>query len=148
MLSAKQQAFIKEYLVDLNATAAYKRAGYTAQGNSAEVNAARLLRHAQVSAAIQAAKEARAEALDISAKYVIDGIMRVTAAAEGRDKLSEALRGFELLGKHLGIFIDRTELTGKNGGPIEQKQTGGVLLVPGVMDPEAWAAMAEKQGQE
>jgi phage terminase small subunit len=42
-LTCKQDEFVRHYLVDLNATAAYRRAGYGARGNSAEVNAARLL---------------------------------------------------------------------------------------------------------
>ncbi len=47
MLTAKQKTFVNEYLVDLNATAAYKRAGYTVRGNAAEANASRLLRNAK-----------------------------------------------------------------------------------------------------
>ena len=35
-LTPKQQAFVQEYLVDLNASAAYRRAGY--KGNDADVN--------------------------------------------------------------------------------------------------------------
>lgn len=114
-LTPKQEAFIAEYLIDLNATAAYKRAGYTAKGNAAEVNAARLLRHAQVSAAVQAAMDKRADDLEISAKYVLDSIKRVAEAAESEGKFSDALRGYELLGKHRKLFTDKTEVTGKDG---------------------------------
>ena len=42
-LSPKQKRFIEEFLLDLNGTAAYKRAGYDAKGHGAEVNAAKLL---------------------------------------------------------------------------------------------------------
>lgn len=114
-LTPKQEAFIAEYLIDLNATAAYKRAGYVAKGNAAEVNAARLLRHAQVSAAVQAAMDKRADDLEISAKYVLDSIKRVAEAAESEGKFSDALRGYELLGKHRKLFTDKTEVTGKDG---------------------------------
>lgn len=48
MLTPKQQRFADEYLIDLNATAAYKRAGYMAQGNAAEVTASQLLRNPKV----------------------------------------------------------------------------------------------------
>lgn len=51
-LTDKQRRFVDEYLVDLNATAAYKRAGYVAQGHAAETNAARTLRKAEVQALI------------------------------------------------------------------------------------------------
>lgn len=38
----RQERFVAEYLIDLNKTAAYKRAGYRARGHAAEVNASRL----------------------------------------------------------------------------------------------------------
>jgi len=47
-LTAKQRRFADEYLIDLNATAAYKRAGYAGDGHGAEVNASRLLSNAEV----------------------------------------------------------------------------------------------------
>jgi phage terminase small subunit len=54
-LTARQRGFVREYLIDLNATAAYKRAGYKGQGRTAENNACRMLGNAGVQAAIQAA---------------------------------------------------------------------------------------------
>ena len=60
-MTPKQQRFVEEYLVDLNASAAYARAGYVARGNSAEVNASRLLRNAQVASAVSAGRTALAE---------------------------------------------------------------------------------------
>lgn len=70
-MTPKQQRFVEEYLIDLNATAAYRRAGYAAKGNAAEVNAARLLRNAQVQAAIVEAKAARSEETGINAAWVL-----------------------------------------------------------------------------
>lgn len=60
-----------EYLVDLTAAAAYRRAGYKAQGNAAEVNAIRLLRKAQIQAAIATAQKARAERVGITQDRVL-----------------------------------------------------------------------------
>lgn len=65
-LAPKVQRFIDEYLIDMNGSAAYKRAGYTATGNSAEVCARRLLRNAQVSSEIARRRDATAQKLDIS----------------------------------------------------------------------------------
>lgn len=144
-LTPKQEAFIAEYLIDLNATAAYKRAGYVAKGNAAEVNAARLLRNAQVSAAVQAAMDKRADDLEISAKYVLDSIKRVAEAAESEGKFSDALRGYELLGKHRKLFTDKTEVTGKDGKDLNMSP-GGVLVVPGAMNEKDWEKMMAKQG--
>jgi phage terminase small subunit len=54
-LTTRQQAFVREYLIDLNATAAYKRAGYKGQGRAAENSASEILGNLGVKAAIQAA---------------------------------------------------------------------------------------------
>jgi phage terminase small subunit len=70
-LTPKQQLFVQEYLVDLNATAAYRRAGYEARGNSAEVNASRLLSKAKIFAAIQEAFRARVERTQITQDRVL-----------------------------------------------------------------------------
>lgn len=52
-LTLKQQRFANEYSIDLNAAAAYARAGYNARGNSAEACASKLLRNAKVLEIIQ-----------------------------------------------------------------------------------------------
>lgn len=77
MLTPKQQAFVAEYLVDLNATQAFIRAGYTARGNAAEVNASRLLRNAQVQQAIQEALQARQQRTQVTADRVVQELARL-----------------------------------------------------------------------
>jgi phage terminase small subunit len=52
-LNAKHQRFVEEYLIDLNATSAYKRAGYKAKRRAAENAASRLLRTPWVQSAIR-----------------------------------------------------------------------------------------------
>lgn len=76
-LTAKQLRFAEEYLIDLNATQAYHRAGYKAKGNAAEVNAARLLRKAQVQEAIQAGKSKRSEQTKIDSNYVLNRLVEI-----------------------------------------------------------------------
>lgn len=117
-LSARHRRFVSEYLTDLNASAAYKRAGYVAEGSSADTSAARLFRNVQIKSAIEAAMKKRADEAEISARYVLESIKRVAETAEAKNRLSDALRGYELLGKHCKLFIDRTELTGRDGAPI------------------------------
>lgn len=127
-LTAKQKAFVDEYLKDLNATAAYKRAGYTAKGNSAEVNAGRLLRNAQVASAVQSAMDERAQRTQIDADYVLntirDTVERCRQAKQATDDegntvgefrfdAQAVLKGCELLGKHLKLFTDKVEVSGK-----------------------------------
>lgn len=70
-MTPKQEAFVREYLIDLNATAAYRRAGYVAKGNAAEVGAHQLLRNPKVAAAVAAAQEQRAERTKVDADWVL-----------------------------------------------------------------------------
>ena len=130
-LTPKQSMFVREYLVDLNATRASIRAGYSAK--TAEQQGPRLLGNVGVAAAIQAAMDKRATKVEISAEYVLAGIKRVTERCEtaepvldreGREtgewtfQANAALKGYELLGKHLKLFTDRTEVSGPAGGAI------------------------------
>jgi len=73
----KQKAFVEEYLIDLNATAAYKRAGYKAKGNAAEVNANRLLRNAKVQKEIQRAMDERSKRTKITADSVLEEYAKI-----------------------------------------------------------------------
>lgn len=112
-LNPRQQRFVEEYLVDLNATAAYKRAGYAARGAAADTNASRLLRNAQIDQAIQAGMAARSAKTGLTAEYVLESIQRIAESAEAADDRAAALKGHELLGKHLRLFTDKIEHSGK-----------------------------------
>jgi len=68
-LSDKQQAFVREYLVDLNGTQAAIRAGYSVK--TANEQAARLLANVSVSEAVKTALEERAEKTGIDAEWVL-----------------------------------------------------------------------------
>ena len=68
-LTARQAAFVQEYLVDLNGKQAAIRAGYTA--SSSEVTASRLLRNAKVDEAIRAAQQARAMRVEVEQDRVL-----------------------------------------------------------------------------
>lgn len=68
-LTAKQQHFVKEYLIDLNATQAAIRAGYSPK--TAEQQASRLLSNVKVQAAIQKAMDKRAAKVEITADMVL-----------------------------------------------------------------------------
>lgn len=70
-LTPKQKRFVAEYLIDLNATAAYKRAGYAGKGNSAEVAACVLLSNVKVAKAVQDAIKLRSERTEITQDRVL-----------------------------------------------------------------------------
>ena len=111
-LTSKQATFINEYLVDLNATQAAIRAGYSKRtaGQIGDEN----LRKPQIAKAIQESMSQRAERTEISSELVVRGILQVIRRCEGSGEAfdaTQALRGYELLGKHLGVFGSRAEGT-------------------------------------
>ena len=68
-LTPKQERFVQEYLVDLNATAAAKRAGYSAK--NADKIGSELLGKTRVSEAIQKAIQERSQRTEITQDMVI-----------------------------------------------------------------------------
>lgn len=74
-LTAKQRAFVREYLIDLNATQAAIRAGYSA--DTAEQGGAQLYRNIKIRAAIDAAMKMRAERTEITADRVLKELAKI-----------------------------------------------------------------------
>lgn len=74
-LNPKQALFVEEYLVDLNATQAAIRAGYSAR--TAHAQGPRLLEHAGVAAAIAERQGARLERLDVTADKVLQELASI-----------------------------------------------------------------------
>jgi phage terminase small subunit len=69
-LTPKQKRFVVEYLVDLNATKAAERAGYSK--HTANEQGSRLLANVSVSAAIDAKQEKRLQKMEISGERVLN----------------------------------------------------------------------------
>lgn len=127
-LTAKQQRFVEEYLVDLNASAAARRAGYSPK--RADAMGHENLRKPDVAAAIAAAKADLSEKTGRRVADVLADINRVREDAMqairdpdtgGESMLDHkaALKALELEGKHLGAFDERMRLLGPDGGPIQ-----------------------------
>ena len=133
-MTPKQEAFVREYLIDLNATQAAIRAGYSAK--TAGQQGERLLKNVEIAADIQAAMDRRAERTEITADYVLSGIQEIAErclqrapvmVGRGEDRAqmvddegrhvwtfdsSGANKAFENLGKHLKLFTDKVEHSG------------------------------------
>ena len=74
-LTPKQERFVAEYLVDLNATAAARRAGYSDPSYGRQV-----ITKPHVAAAIDAAKAARARRVEITADRVLQELGNIAFA--------------------------------------------------------------------
>lgn len=163
-MNDKQRRFVAEYLIDLNATEAAKRAGYSAR--SAYSTAERMLRKAEIQEAIQEAQAKRQIRTNITADRVLQELARIGMSdvrrlftdsgglidpkdwdddaaaavasievisrgtgekdADGATKVEHVHKvklwdknsALEKIAKHLGMFVDRMEVGGKNGSPV------------------------------
>lgn len=138
-LTAKQRQFVVEYLIDLNATQAALRAGYSARG--AKDQAWQLMQRPDITEAIEQAKEARNKRVQVDADYVLQRLTDIDqmdlAAIHGDDgkllpirqwpliwrqmvkevdmksgkvKFHDKLRALELIGKHVSVNAFRDQI--------------------------------------
>ncbi|HOX27461.1 MAG TPA: terminase small subunit [Candidatus Krumholzibacteria bacterium] len=129
-LTPKQEQFCLEYVVDLNATQAAIRAGYSANG--ADVTGSRLLGNARIATRIAALRSERSAATKITAESVLTRLDQVAdrcmqgvevtdrdgnPIGEWKFDSSGANKALELLGKHLALFVERREV--KHDGTID-----------------------------
>lgn len=173
-ITPKQQRFVDEYLIDLNATQAAIRAGYSAK--TAEQQGPRLLGNVGVAAAISEGRARIAAKLEITQERVVaelakigfanmadymragpDGdpfldfskLTRDQAAAlaevtvedfkdgrgeDARDvrrvkfKLADKRAALVDIGKHLGMFKDRVEVSGPGGTAVQVEVSAREVL--------------------
>ena len=146
-MTKKQKRFIEEYLIDLNATQAAIRAGYSP--DTAKSIGSENLTKPDIQARIAKAMAERSRRTGVNADRVVmelakiafvnakdvintetatvkaDALPEDTAAIQsvkvktfGEDglereiKMADKLKALELLGKHLGMFKDKVELSG------------------------------------
>ena len=74
-LTPKQQRFVEEYLIDLNATQAYIRAGFSSK--LANTNAVKLLQNTTIAKAIAEAQAKREERTQIDSDYVLKRLVEI-----------------------------------------------------------------------
>jgi len=122
-LTNKQEMFCKEYLIDLNATQAAIRAGYS-EKTAKDIGCENLAKP-NIQEFIQELMDKRSNKVNITAESILNDILdtRDTCKAymivEGEfgDKIDSAAingrnKANELLGKHLKLFTDRVEHSG------------------------------------
>ena len=118
-LNRRQTLFVAEYLKDLNASAAARRAGYSEK--SAFRSGVQNMQKSAITDAIASAMKERSERVQITADKVLTDIeaIKVDAMREASDKdgnvamanHAAALKACELQGRHLQMFVDRVAMT-------------------------------------
>lgn len=156
-LTPKQQRFVQEYLVDLNAAAAARRTGYCVRTSAEAAKAGwRLLQHEAVREAVREAMLERQKRTELSADYVLSNLREIVERSMQRapvltrrgEQLTDAQgrhvwrfdgrtasRALELLGRHLGMFAERV-----------RPERGGAISVS--WEEESAAPSASEKGAE
>lgn len=131
-LTAKQKAFCEEYMIDLNATQAAIRAGYKPD-NAQQMSTENLLKPV-IKDYIEQLMDKRSEITMIDSYFVIENLKNnVNRCMQSEPVLDNegletgeyqfnaagANKALELLGKHLGLFVERKEHSGPNGTPVK-----------------------------
>jgi phage terminase small subunit len=122
-MTPKQQRFVNEYLIDLSATQAAIRAGYSEK--TAHSQGPRLLENVEVKAAIEKALAEREKRTEITQDWVLTTIYETAErckqtvpvldhdgepTGEFTFQANAVLRAAELAGRHLGMFDDRLKV--------------------------------------
>ena len=139
-LTAKQERFVEEYLIDLNATQAAIRAGYSKK--TARQAGAENLAKPVISEAIEAAKAERSEETKIDAAYVLRQAVKLHERCmqeiepftdrKGNHihddnghplyvfNSTGAAKALELVGKHVGVqaFREQVGVGNPDGTPL------------------------------
>ena len=140
-LTDKEKKFCTEYLVDLNAHQAAKRAGYSV--NTADKIGPNLLTKYPVYSRIQKLFENRAKKTELRAEYVVDNlrwIVEETKAKGDTKAYISAVKALELLGKHIGMFEDRLRI-------IHQERSNSELVSEMLSSPEMLDLVIQELGR-
>ena len=107
-LTDKQAAFVQEYLVDLNATQAAIRAGYSE--HTAKDIGCQNLAKLNIAEAIAEAQEARTERTHVTTDMIIAGLLTEAMLKGDGSTPSSRVAAWSHLAKHNGMFIERQEV--------------------------------------
>ncbi len=118
-MTPKQEAFVREYLVDLNATQAAIRAGYS-ERTAAETGYENL-RKPQVAAAIAEAQAKVAATAGMTIEQHMADLKRIRDAAFAAEKYAAAATAEVARGKVAGFYVEKVELDANVRGSISYK---------------------------
>ena len=109
-LNARQEAFARNIAEGRSQREAYQCAGYTPASDSvADVNASRLLRHAQVQSRVRELQAVQAQASQITAERLLAELEEARSLALSLGQAGAAVAASMGRAKLCGLLIDRRE---------------------------------------
>jgi phage terminase small subunit len=108
--NARHERFAQELAKGKSQSEAYKLAGYDATGNAAEVNAARLLRNAQVSARVGQLKQRAAEKVIVTVADIAQQLDEDRQFARELKQAAAAVSASMGKAKVLGLLEDKSKV--------------------------------------
>ena len=140
-LTPKQQRFVEEYLIDLNATQAAIRSGYSER--TANEQGSRLLANVSISEAIAEAQEKLSNKAQVTVEMVVQGLLSEAKDLSEGSTQSARVSAWAHLGKHLGMFKDKIEHSGK----IEISDISDDALDKRIQELESKVMQNDKRGE-
>ncbi|MEF3306670.1 terminase small subunit [Paenibacillus sp. GYB003] len=116
-LSDKHMRFVDEYMKDMNATAAYLRAGYKCTEDAARVSASKLLTNPNIVAEIATRQAKMQEESGMSVKWVLDKYKDIIENNITSDP-AVAKSALDSVGKHFGMFTDKVKMDANVTGEV------------------------------
>jgi phage terminase small subunit len=106
-MTPKQERFVQEYFIDLNATQAAIRAGYSTK--TAGVIGGENLRKPNIAAAIAEARAKVSVKLGIEIEEIVGGLLTEARREGERSSHSARVAAWAALGRHLGMFDQKSQ---------------------------------------
>lgn len=128
-LTSKQEKFCQGIVSGLNQSDAY-RAAYSCDGMlDATVNneAYKTIQLPDISARIEHLRRPIAERIGMDLESYLKEMIALKYGALDNNEHSPAIKAHELVGKCLGYYVNKTELTGKNGEALNIKLTKEII---------------------
>jgi len=123
-LTPQQREFVKEYVTNgRNAQKAAIAAGYSA--SYAKNRTTALLNNDFVAEAILRYSHRAAVDVDLTVGKILRGIIKNAEDAHAEGKFGDSTKAWELLGKHMGLFTDKTQ--------VDLTSSDGAVTAPGVV---------------
>jgi len=109
-LTAKQQRFVDEYMIDLNATQAAIRAGYSER--TASETGYENLRKPQIAEEIAKRQQKHAEKSEMTVEWVLQQYRDIILGTKETEP-NTARGALDSVAKHLGMFKEKVEHSGE-----------------------------------